>query len=359
MRTGAEWSYERETRGEIITSRTVVEIVQTVKRSDSHRVHFAGEESGPVASTSRTPITLPPETPERRPVELPSEPQVSSPDSIPHPPLPSPPLSSGSNDSAAIPRGRRLSFIRRRFADKHARNVISPKDTLLTPPSSAATSPARSPERMEQPLLQRASTTYGGKHLISYFRPIVTILSTVKCKQRKSAEVGSPKPIPRTDPYQAPYFFPSPLSPEANGYVGKVRSERVAGSSPEARSKSMPVAGAGSSSAPSSQLPTPAASPQRDTHLDLTPESAPSANASPTSAEDSALPGGRAQKRRSWRVSLTHQSRQSLDRPASWTSEAPTVASSSGESHASSPKARLSGLLRYACLAKFCQPDLM
>ncbi|OBZ68395.1 hypothetical protein A0H81_11630 [Grifola frondosa] len=35
------------------------------------------------------------------------------------------------------------------------------------------------------------------------------------------------KPIMRTDPYQAPYFFPTPLSPQADTYVHQVRNERA------------------------------------------------------------------------------------------------------------------------------------
>lgn len=34
------------------------------------------------------------------------------------------------------------------------------------------------------------------------------------------------KPARRTDPYQAPYYFPTPLSPDADIYVEQVLSER-------------------------------------------------------------------------------------------------------------------------------------
>ncbi|EIN13852.1 hypothetical protein PUNSTDRAFT_140295 [Punctularia strigosozonata HHB-11173 SS5] len=49
--------------------------------------------------------------------------------------------------------------------------------------------------------------------------------SRVPCPitKRKSS---SPKPTPRTQPYAAPYFFPSPGSPEATDYVRRVREER-------------------------------------------------------------------------------------------------------------------------------------
>ncbi|KAI0078869.1 hypothetical protein K474DRAFT_1659793 [Panus rudis PR-1116 ss-1] len=50
---------------------------------------------------------------------------------------------------------------------------------------------------------------------------------------RKSIAEGRIKTPPsqprrRTDPYQAPYFFPSPASPDAIDYVQKVRAERIA-----------------------------------------------------------------------------------------------------------------------------------
>ncbi|CDO73183.1 hypothetical protein BN946_scf185007.g238 [Trametes cinnabarina] len=34
------------------------------------------------------------------------------------------------------------------------------------------------------------------------------------------------KPVRRTDPYQAPYYFPTPLSPDAATYVQELRAER-------------------------------------------------------------------------------------------------------------------------------------
>ena len=37
------------------------------------------------------------------------------------------------------------------------------------------------------------------------------------------------RPVRRTNPYQAPYFFPTPLSPEADTYVRDVLSERSGG----------------------------------------------------------------------------------------------------------------------------------
>lgn len=48
-------------------------------------------------------------------------------------------------------------------------------------------------------------------------------------------------PVRRTDPYQAPYFFPTPLSPDAAGYAKRVRMERGGTSSPEDISIPLPA----------------------------------------------------------------------------------------------------------------------
>ncbi|TFY64954.1 hypothetical protein EVJ58_g2275 [Rhodofomes roseus] len=45
-------------------------------------------------------------------------------------------------------------------------------------------------------------------------------------RRQHSTPPQRPPPLPRTDPYQAPYFFPTPLSPEAADYVRQVRISR-------------------------------------------------------------------------------------------------------------------------------------
>ncbi|KAH9950933.1 hypothetical protein B0H21DRAFT_408991 [Amylocystis lapponica] len=48
-----------------------------------------------------------------------------------------------------------------------------------------------------------------------------------KSSLRKQYTLPTPKLVQRTDPYQAPYFFPSPASPEAATYVAEVRTSRI------------------------------------------------------------------------------------------------------------------------------------
>ena len=49
-------------------------------------------------------------------------------------------------------------------------------------------------------------------------------------RRQNTAPQQRPAPLARTDPYQAPYFFPTPLSPEAADYVRQVRISRSAAS---------------------------------------------------------------------------------------------------------------------------------
>ncbi|KAF7793451.1 hypothetical protein EIP86_004563 [Pleurotus ostreatoroseus] len=372
MTTGVEVSYESASGGQIFTSRAVFESTQTVKRNEtrSHRVRFAGsDKSGPVASTSRA--GTPPQTPERRATVLPVESLVSSPESLPNTPLPSPPL-----PADAVVRGRKHGFLRRGVSEKQSRGVPTPGTSLPTPPHSAATSPARSPERRDSVGLQRSSTApHPSKSSFPTLSNILlkSFLFIVRPCRRRSGDSAPAKrgPVARTDPYQAPYFFPTPLSPEAVDYVDKVRSERV-GFSPEQRPKpSLPSVRRTRSPSPHARpspppqppvqqemLPTPAASPQRGAHLDLAPDSPELASTSgPEVAPSSASTGSRSgsMKRRSWHISLHHHhhrdnsaSGHSLERPTSWASDATTAGSSSGDSsgHAA-VRPKLSGFWRY------------
>lgn len=366
MTTGVEVSYERETDGQIITSRAVFESTQTVKRNGmrSQRVRFAGsEESGPVASTSRA--GTPPQTPERRTTPLAVESFVNSPESYPDP-LPSPPLSTGSSTvDPVVVRGRKHGFLRRQLSEKQSRSAATPGTFLPTPPHSAATSPARSPERRDSVGLQRSFTApLASKPLFSFIPRISLISFIVKPCRRRSGDSGpSNRPVLRTDPYQAPYFFPTPMSPDAVDYVDKVRSERVLGFSPEQRPKPSPPARRSTRSpSPHSRqtqqvqppmLPTPAASPLRTAHLDLAPESPETAAAEIATSSNSSGSRPGSLKRRSWHISLhSHHQRDNgaprapLERPTSWTSEAATSSSGESSNHAVS-RPRLSGFWRY------------
>ena len=103
---------------------------------------------------------------------------------------------------------------------------------------------------------------YGGKHSVPrrlLIRLKLILISSVKpCIKRvasgldfvpiphhhhKQSRQRPRSPVRRTDPYQAPYFFPSPLSPDAAGYVQRVRLE-LGGNSPENPSIPLPPASA-------------------------------------------------------------------------------------------------------------------
>ncbi|TFK56788.1 hypothetical protein OE88DRAFT_1640637 [Heliocybe sulcata] len=58
-------------------------------------------------------------------------------------------------------------------------------------------------------------------------RNLLRARSVDRCLNKKSRAPSLPPPLPqRTNPYQAPYFFPAPGSPEAEDYVQRVREER-------------------------------------------------------------------------------------------------------------------------------------
>lgn len=60
--------------------------------------------------------------------------------------------------------------------------------------------------------------------------------------QHKPARPSKASPVRRTDPYQAPYFFPTPLSPDAAGYARRVRTEHRGSRSPEDVTVPLPMA---------------------------------------------------------------------------------------------------------------------
>ncbi|KAI0688148.1 hypothetical protein BC835DRAFT_334066 [Cytidiella melzeri] len=60
-------------------------------------------------------------------------------------------------------------------------------------------------------------------------------------------------PVRRTDPYQAPYFFPSPLSPDAAGYAQRLRIERGGSGSPDTTLAALSLTSSPLASVPSSQ----------------------------------------------------------------------------------------------------------
>ncbi|PSS29604.1 hypothetical protein PHLCEN_2v2752 [Hermanssonia centrifuga] len=303
-----ETVYTGDSSNRDMASSSAEGLARAAKSNDIQRVRFAD-------GRMRQPQSLPLSSHETEP---PSEwsgvySPISSPGELPDTGLPSPSLSNGSSDSGSVPRGRRLSFIRRRFSQKFqgyaratpANGFLAARNHLLTPPNSAPTSPMRSPERPD-PFEESAPSG-----------------SVKRCSKKRSSEISGPKtPVPRTDPYQAPYFFPSPLSPEADGYVDRVRSERVLSLSPERRRAVFSPISSPAASPPGRMVPlppvessSPGAGPSGHTHEAPTSETAPEEN---ILEEEHADP----HKKSSWHFPFPHH------RPASWGSDVPTSESS-------------------------------
>lgn len=146
-------------------------------------------------------------------------------------------------------------------------------------------------------------------------------------KCRSVEAVGTKKPVPRTDPYQAPYFFPTPLSPDAYDYMSRVRSERVASPLADVRSR----------------VNVPASPVILRTPTSLPPQSPPEAQ--PDAALSQPPTFRRKSARRSWHISFRHDHQEPLERPKSWTSDSTTVVSAgshpgdaSDADHRSSPE---------------------
>lgn len=270
--------------------------VQHVKFTSSHVNAPATTPvpSAPLITRSRTPPAL-----------VIREERISAGPSSPGPS--SPPLVQSDSDHSEHnghpERGRKLNLFARRF------NQGSPNRTRhQTPPNSGQSSPARSPERPDKPSQHGGKSTLG---LVSNY--LIAYLSVKLCLKSKSSNEALPKsPVPRTNPYQAPYFFPSPLSPDAADYVHLVRSERR----PSEQSPSRPR-------------------PPRSTSLGTT-----SPSVEPRPPKRSMTDKGGKGPRRSWHIPFHRDDDASLKRPSSWDSEAHTLLSSgsgSTEGSISSP----------------------
>jgi hypothetical protein len=80
-----------------------------------------------------------------------------------------------------------------------------------------------------------------------------------KCQERRARRTSStPAPIPRTQPYAAPFFFPTPDSPDAVDYVNRVREERmqVSHRSSKLHVQVVPIVASLSHSSPTSSAPS-------------------------------------------------------------------------------------------------------
>ena len=132
-----------------------------------------------------------------------------------------------------------------------------------------------------------------------------------------SASPPAPKsrvgPIPRTDPYQAPYFFPTPMSPDASGYVGRVLMERTLNYTRQPSGTTSPQ----SNNEPVQDM---LSSPPLD--IERVPEDMHTPREEESNSNSQEALGGRKASRRY----------RGLRRPTSWESEALTIASSSNDS---------------------------
>ena len=86
---------------------------------------------------------------------------------------------------------------------------------------------ARMCVKVSQDQTSRATRVWGDATRVIESMLICLFFAFCVCleKQKRSKRKSHP-PRARTDPYQAPYFFPAPGSPEARDYVRRVRSDR-------------------------------------------------------------------------------------------------------------------------------------
>ena len=198
----------------------------------------------------------------------------------------------------AVIRGRKLSFLRKHISTSRS----SPKRRVGSHgelPASRGASPAR-PDQSSPSKLRKSS---------SLFQMVNSCLDPVKADlQETRSNESLARAVPRTDPYQAPYFFPSPLSPDAEGYTSRVRAERV--HSPDVRSPRRTISDSSeletsTSAIPESQLASSSRLPSPPAQLE---------KARPTRLS-----------RRSWHISFRHNIPKETERPTSWTSEAATL----------------------------------
>lgn len=223
-------------------------------------------------------------------------------------PLPlAPSTSDGGHDpqsSTEPARGRKLGFLRRHLSSSRGSPKQPSNERLYS--RELVASPEQSLERPER-------------------APSMVKPRMKKCRSVEA--VGTKKPVPRTDPYQAPYFFPTPLSPDAYDYMSRVRSERVASPLADVRSR----------------VNVPASPVILRTPTSLPPQSPPEAQ--PDAALSQPPTFRRKSARRSWHISFRHDHQEPLERPKSWTSDSTTVVSAgshpgdaSDADHRSSPE---------------------
>lgn len=225
-------------------------------------------------------------------------------------------------DAAA--RGRKLSFLRKHLSTSRSLRPLS--SHRVSSPDELPTSRGASPARSDHSASGKSNKT------LLLFRVTDRYFALVKsCLKKSQSQDSVVKAVPRTDPYQAPYFFPSPLSPDAAGYTSRVRAERVLSS--EAHPRTM--------------------SPET---YEL--EASTSVASDPQVASSSKLPSTPSKKSRptrSWHISFRSEE---TERQASWNSEVATLSSgpqtpSDSSDHPPSPELKLRKPLGRRCVFKF------
>ncbi|KZT02317.1 uncharacterized protein LAESUDRAFT_815372 [Laetiporus sulphureus 93-53] len=158
--------------------------------------------------------------------KLPGAPQAP-PAGIPvlHPPECANPRAGPSSAASGLPNAIELDVYNHPLVN----SIIAPEQVLpVGSPASSETIfsiPTVTEELTEDETIpggtQRAGRAYSSSHGEASVKRRLSWLS-------RRPHISPPR-IPRTDPYQAPYFFPTPQSPEAADYVRQVKLSRAAG----------------------------------------------------------------------------------------------------------------------------------
>ncbi|EKM61387.1 uncharacterized protein PHACADRAFT_247950 [Phanerochaete carnosa HHB-10118-sp] len=233
-------------------------------------------------------------------------------------------------DAAA--RGRGLGFLRRHLSTSRSLKPLSSSRVSLS--DELLTSRGASPARSDHSASGKSNKT------LSLFPATDKYSTLVKsCLKKARSQDSVPKVVSRTDPYQAPYFFPSPLSPDAAGYSSRVRAERVLSSEAYPRQMS-----------PETYESVESTSVASDSQVA-------SGSSLPQPSEKSRLARSSS---RSWHISFRSDASEETERRTSWTSEVTAMASGSQtpsdlSDHASSPELKLRRALGRSrrCVFKF------
>ncbi|KAI0094247.1 hypothetical protein BDY19DRAFT_988110 [Irpex rosettiformis] len=127
------------------------------------------------------------------------------------------PLSSPAKESKHSARGRRLVLFR-----------MSSERSQSSEPSICSSERSERSNHGVKPCLRRVASGLDFAHHHHHHH-------------HKHSRTRPRSPVRRTDPYQAPYFFPTPLSPDAAGYVQRVKMERGSSGSPEDHTVPLPA----------------------------------------------------------------------------------------------------------------------